>query len=137
MFKVACVGTWFLENKPFLSKVSPSFISDNVLPWAETNLSDHELIERLRNFKDQPKKPENDFIDTRVFKIFQWSFLLAALLHDVGYAYSFRKYFDSSTARLNDWLAITSFNSEPSLKAQGLFNASLVGEFFTQKLKEN
>ena len=132
MFKVACIGTWLINQKPFAYRLREEIGSplhwETTESWVKRNGSFHSNFPRNLG----TSKAEKSNFETVV----KWAFRLSALLHDFGYGYSFRRDFDACTSRMNRWMSNSCFNSEPSLHSHGLFEKSLAAHNIRKWLGE-
>ena len=121
MFKVACLGTWLLTDTGLVKDLSG---------W---QFGVHRAGQR--NFNAWlPRRFPRDPVELDAEEkesILRWAFLLAALLHDFGYAYSFRKRLDEKCAGIHNWVAATTHNTEPTSHMQEVFQRSLANAYLT------
>jgi hypothetical protein len=120
MFKVACLGTWLLEDDSFAD-----LLAGRVFRASSRTERWYRGPQRLRSLPASERR-----------ELIRWAFLLAALLHDLGYAYFFRQVYDAHTQSLNQWMANSSHNSEASAKCQQLFADSLLASYLSRKTGE-
>lgn len=117
MFKVACVGTWFLDDLDFLSEITQSqFNSQRFHNWLKANFP-----------RWYPTQDDQNLI-------VQWGLLLAALMHDFGYGYHLRGLVDDRVGSLYDWTASTVNNTELTAAAQQSVENSLAMEYIRGRL---
>lgn len=119
MFKVACFGTFLLDDGAFAQEVAGHQFAPRP---AGSGLRDCDAWVRRRF----PALVLTN--DDRVL-IVRWAYLLAAFFHDLGYGHAFRGVLDARVGDMHDWMSVRSQNSEPSMRMQRVLLESLLMDF--------